>query len=93
MRATACELARKAVIVSERTLGLDNQETILNYLNWALCEHGNGNTKGALSFILHVLHIWRNIFGEGHPDEITMMVYLFPIADVEQCCRNAAESS
>ena len=76
MRPAACELARKAVIVSERTLGLDNQETILNYLNWALFEHGNGNTKGALAFILHVLHIWRNIFGEGHPDEITMMVSL-----------------
>jgi protein TIF31 len=75
MRATACELARKAVIVSERTLGLDNQETILNWLNWALCEHSNGNTKVALSFIIHVLSIWRNIFGEGHPDEVTMMVF------------------
>jgi len=75
MRPTACDLARKAVIVSERTVGIDSQETILNYLNWALCEHGNGNTKVALIFILHVLNIWRNIFGEGHPDEVTMMVY------------------
>ena len=75
MRPTACELARKAVIVSERTLGLDNQETILNWLNWALCEHGKGNTKQALGFILHVLRIWRNIFGDGHPDEVTMMVF------------------
>jgi protein TIF31 len=74
-RAAACDLARKAVIVGERTLGLDNHETILNWLNWALCEHGNGNTKEALTFILHVLNIWRNIFGEGHPDEVTMMVF------------------
>jgi len=74
MRSTACDLARKAVIISERTLGLDNQETILNYLNWALCEHGNGNTKAALGFITHVLSIWKNIFGEGHPDEVTMTV-------------------
>ena len=74
MRPTACDLARKAVIISERTLGLDNQETILNYLNWALCEHGNKNTKTALGFIIHVLSIWRNIFGEGHPDEVTMTV-------------------
>jgi protein TIF31 len=74
MRPTACDLARKAVIVSERTLGLDNQETILNWLNWGLCEHGRGGTKEALGFILHVLTIWRNIFGEGHPDEVTMMV-------------------
>jgi protein TIF31 len=75
LRPAACELARKSVIVSERTLGLDNQETILNWLNWALCEHGNGNTKGALGYILHVLSIWRNIFGDGHPDEVTMMVF------------------
>jgi len=77
MRPTACDLARKAVIVSERTLGLDNQETILNWLNWALCEHGRGGTKEALGFILHVLSVWRNIFGEGHPDEVTMMVPCF----------------
>jgi protein TIF31 len=74
MRGAACDLARKAVIVSERTLGLDNQETILNWLNWALCEHGKGNTKQALGFIVHVLNVWRNIFGEGQPDEVTMMV-------------------
>jgi protein TIF31 len=77
MRPTACDLARKAVIISERTLGLDHQETILNYLNWALCEHSNGNTKAALGFITHVLSIWRNLFGEGHPDEITMTVNSF----------------
>ena len=74
MRSTACDLAHKAVVVSERTLGLDNQETILNWLNWALCEHGKGNTKVALGFILHVLSIWHIIVGEGHSDEITMMV-------------------
>jgi protein TIF31 len=77
MRPTACDLARKAVVVSERTLGLDNQETILNWLNWALCEHGKGNTKRALGYILYVLRIWRNIFGDGHPDEVTMMVSPF----------------
>jgi protein TIF31 len=74
MRETACDLARKAVIISERTLGLDNQETILNWLNWALCEHSHGNTKVALGLIGHVLNIWRNLYGEGHPDEVTMTV-------------------
>lgn len=74
MRETACDLARKAVVVAERTLGLDNQETILNWLNWALCEHSRGETNRALGFIIYVLNIWRNLFGEGHPDEITMMV-------------------
>jgi protein TIF31 len=93
LRPAACDLARKAVIVSERTLGLDNQETILNWLNWALCEHGNGNTKGALGYILHVLSIWRNIFGDGHPDEVTMMVFQIQAhLTIEQCGYHVAES-
>jgi protein TIF31 len=76
MRPLACDLSHKAVILSERTLGLDNQETILNWLNWALCEHGRGNTKKALGIIIHAFNIWRNIFGEGHPDQVTMMVFI-----------------
>jgi protein TIF31 len=74
MRATACDLARKGVIISERTLGLDNQETIINWLNWALCEHANGNTQKALGFMVHALNVWKNIVGDGHPDECTMTV-------------------
>ena len=93
MRETACDLARKAVIVAERTLGLDNQETILNWLNWALCEHGKGETNRALGFIIHVLNIWRNLFGEGHPDEVTMMVLSFRVpANSEQCSCDATKS-
>ena len=92
MRPTACDLARKAVVVSERTLGLDNQETILNWLNWALCEHGKGNTKVALRFVIHVLSIWWSIFGEGHPDEVTMMVSLIQTRLIsEQCCCDVTE--
>lgn len=67
----AVELAKKAVVVAERTLGLDSAETILYYLNLALFEHANGNTKQALSYLQHALTLWRAIFGPNHPDMIT----------------------
>ena len=67
----AVELAHKAVIVSERTLGLDSNETILNYLHLGLVEHANGNTKVALEYVRHALELWKLIFGSDHPDAIT----------------------
>ena len=67
----AVELAHKAVIVSERTLGVDSDETILNYLNLGLFEHANGNTKVALMYVRHALELWKIIYGLNHPDSMT----------------------
>ncbi|KAL2074576.1 hypothetical protein VTL71DRAFT_8354 [Oculimacula yallundae] len=67
----AVELARKAVIVSERTLGVDNAETLLSYLNLGLFGHANGDTKQALIYIKHALELWKVIYGPNHPDSIT----------------------
>lgn len=72
-KAAAVELARKAVIVSERTVGVDSTETILNYLNLGLFEHANGDTKAALAYIKHAFAFWRIIYGDGHPDSVTTM--------------------
>ncbi|KAI5816826.1 clustered mitochondria-domain-containing protein [Pyronema omphalodes] len=72
-KAAAVELARKAVIVAERTLGVDSTETILNYLNLGLFEHANGDTKAALAYIKHAFGFWRIIYGDGHPDSVTTM--------------------
>lgn len=72
-KAAAVELARKAVIVSERTLGVDSTETILNYLNLGLFEHANGDTRAALAYIKHAFGFWRVVFGDGHPDSVTTM--------------------
>lgn len=72
-KAAAVELARKAVIVSERTLGVDSAETILNYLNLGLFEHASGNTKTALAYIKHAFGFWRIIYGDAHPDSVTTM--------------------
>jgi protein TIF31 len=69
----AVELARKAVIVTERTLGVDSHDTILAYLNLSLFEHHVGNTKQALKYVRHALDVWKIIFGPSHPDSITTM--------------------
>jgi len=67
------ELARKAVIVTERTMGIDSADTILSYLNLSLFEHATGNTKKALIYIRHALDLWKIIYGANHPDSITTM--------------------
>ncbi|PLB36149.1 translation initiation factor 3 subunit CLU1 [Aspergillus candidus] len=69
----AVELARKAVIVTERTLGVDSADTILSYLNLSLFEHASGNTKIALAYIKHAMDLWKIIYGANHPDSITTM--------------------
>ncbi|KAJ5577616.1 Clustered mitochondria protein [Penicillium hispanicum] len=69
----AVELARKAVIVTERTLGVDSADTILAYLNLSLFEHASGNTKAALVYIKHAMDLWKIIYGPNHPDSITTM--------------------
>ena len=67
----AVELARKAVIVAERTMGVDASETILSYLNLGLFEHANGNSKAALAYVMHALNLWKVVYGPNHPDCIT----------------------
>ncbi|EEH44643.1 translation initiation factor 3 subunit CLU1 [Paracoccidioides brasiliensis Pb18] len=69
----AVELARKAVIVTERTMGVDSADTILSYLNLSLFEHASGNTRTALVYIRHASELWKIIYGSHHPDSITTM--------------------
>lgn len=70
-KVAAVDLAHKAVIVAERTLGVDSSETVLSYLNLSLFEHANGNTKVALGYVRHALELWKVIYGNNHPDSIT----------------------
>ena len=70
-RNAAVDLARKAVVVAERTLGVDNTETILSYLNLSLFEHAIGNSNAALHYVKHALNLWKIVYGHTHPDSIT----------------------
>jgi protein TIF31 len=67
----AVELAKKAAVVGERTVGIDSAETVLNYLNLSLFLHQSGQTKLALGFAKHALTVWKVIYGPDHPDSIT----------------------
>ncbi|KAI1337779.1 putative eukaryotic translation initiation factor 3 subunit CLU1/TIF31 [Xylariaceae sp. FL0016] len=69
----AVDLARKAVIVSERTIGIDAAETLLYYLNLGLYLHGSGDSKTALAYVKHALNLWKIIYGQDHPDSITTL--------------------
>lgn len=69
----AVELARKAVIVSERTVGVDSAEAVLNYLNLSLFLHQHGSSQLALAYAKHALDMWKIIYGPDHPDTITTM--------------------
>ncbi|KAL7626933.1 Intracellular distribution of mitochondria [Parahypoxylon ruwenzoriense] len=69
----AIDLARKAVIVSERTIGVDSAETLLYYLNLGLYVHGSGDSKTALAYVKHALDLWKIIYGPDHPDSITTL--------------------
>ena len=70
-KATAAELARKAVVIAERTLGLDAAETILAYLNLGLFEHACGKSSLALRYLLHATDLTKIIYGQEHPDSVT----------------------
>ncbi|KAI1106852.1 clustered mitochondria-domain-containing protein [Jackrogersella minutella] len=69
----AVDLAKKAVIVSERTIGVDSAETLLYYLNLGLYVHGSGDSKTALAYVKHALNLWKIIYGFDHPDSITTL--------------------
>lgn len=69
----AVDLARKAVIVSERTIGVDSAETLLYYLNLSLFIHGSGKSKEALGYVKHALDLWKVVYGPNHPDSITTL--------------------
>jgi protein TIF31 len=72
-KAMAVDLARKAVIVSERCSGVDSADTILSYLNLALFEHATSNTQTALTYVRRALELWKIVYGPNHPDSITTM--------------------
>ena len=71
---TALRLQRQAVIIAERTLGVWAAETMGYYSNLAMLENLEGNPKGCLRFLRHVMVMWEVVYGRGHPEFITVLV-------------------
>ncbi|KKA30369.1 hypothetical protein TD95_001037 [Thielaviopsis punctulata] len=69
----AVELARKAIVVAERTLGVDSTETLFNYMHLSLLMHQIGRSDVGLVYVKHAFKLWSIAYGTNHPDQITPM--------------------
>ena len=66
----ALRFQRQAVTISERTLGLDHPDTMMQYMNLAVIERTAGNFDEALRYQHRVLVLWQLLYGENHPDAV-----------------------
>lgn len=71
--AEAIRLQRQAVIIAERTLGLDHHETISFYQNLAMLESLSEDAELSLKIFRHVLALGTIVFGEGHPEQLILL--------------------
>lgn len=65
---TAIKLQRQAVMVAERTVGLDHAETIGYYFNLAMLENLQGEYAASLRYFKHVIALWDVVYGNNHPE-------------------------
>ncbi|KAI3625035.1 hypothetical protein CBS9595_000396 [Malassezia furfur] len=66
----ALRFQRQAVTISERTLGLDHPDTMMQYMNLAVIERTAGNLDAALRYQHRVLALWQLLYGDNHPDAV-----------------------
>lgn len=66
--AAAMELQEKAVMTSERALGLDHADTIRNYVNLASYTAAAGFPRAGANFLHHARHLVQIVSGSEHPD-------------------------
>jgi protein TIF31 len=71
--AEAIRLQRQAVIIAERTLGLDHHETISFYQNLAMLESLSEDVETSLKIFRHVLALGTIVYGEGHPEQLILL--------------------
>lgn len=71
--ANALRYQRQAVTVSERSLGLDSDETLGHYINLAVLERLEGNIEASLRCQNRVLQLLDVICGDDHPDVINAL--------------------
>lgn len=66
----ALRFQRQAVTISERTLGLDHPDTMMQYMNLAVIERSSGNFDHALRYQHRILTLWQLLYGDDHPDAV-----------------------
>ncbi|TPX33732.1 hypothetical protein SmJEL517_g03405 [Synchytrium microbalum] len=67
---TARELQRKGVIVLERTLGVDDPDTLQQYMNLGYFEYSLNNLHAGLKYMRWALQYWEMLTGgDKHPED------------------------
>ncbi|TIC03815.1 hypothetical protein E3Q16_03002 [Wallemia mellicola] len=64
------KLQRNAVIIAERTLGVDHYETLSFVQNLAHLEISAGHIHSSLKYFRYAIDIWQSIYGSDHPEII-----------------------
>ncbi|UZJ55910.1 hypothetical protein CBS101457_005230 [Exobasidium rhododendri] len=71
--ANALRYQRQAVTVSERSIGLDSDETLAHYVNLAVLERIEGNIESSMRCQNRILQLLELLYGEDHPDVINAL--------------------
>lgn len=74
----AVKLTRQAVVISERTLGLDSPETLQCYSDLAIFEHTVGNVELAMKLLQHSVALSNTMHGATHPERARAAVSGMP---------------
>lgn len=72
----ACNIARKACILAERTTGFDSYEAITAYINAAFFESTNDDYINALKLYNKAINDWSLVYGDGHPSSVNTFANL-----------------
>ncbi|CAG8711149.1 7050_t:CDS:2, partial [Acaulospora morrowiae] len=67
----AIDFQKKAVVVLERTCGVDSVDAVHGYLHLGLFENAIGNTELGLRYMRDAMYYWEIIYGQSHPDGAT----------------------
>lgn len=73
MPSQAALIARKAIIISERTTGFDSYDTVTAYMNSGYYETSNSDWTNSLRIYKQAFSIWYQAYGTDHPNLITTL--------------------
>ncbi|ODV80928.1 uncharacterized protein CANTADRAFT_25263 [Suhomyces tanzawaensis NRRL Y-17324] len=72
----AAVLARKAIILAERTTGFDSYDTISAYMNSGFYESSNLELVNSLKLYKQAINVWSTVYGRDHPTLVTTLTNL-----------------
>lgn len=72
----AALIARKAIILSERTTGFDSFDTVTAYMNSGYYSSSNMELGNSLKLYKQAIDIWSSVYGKNHPTLITTLINL-----------------